>query len=116
MPPLIAAPVAVNTITPLGDGRYYIGGNFAEINGVKRNYLGRVLADGTVDDFDPGTAITNAVQQVVIDPATNGVYVGETLSKQINNVSPPSLIRLLGDPIVPLVSIKTQRGSPRKLA
>ena len=96
-PPLIAAPVAVNAIVPFSGGRYYIGGNFARINGVARNYLGAVLADGTVDTFDPGTTITNAVEQVQIDKLTNRVYVSEARSKQINNVYPPSLIRLYGD-------------------
>ena len=94
-----AAPVAVNTITPLGDGRYYIGGNFTRINGATRQYLGRVNADGSVDDFDPGTAIINTVQQVAVDPFTNLVYVGETRSRAVNNVDPPSLIRLFGDPV-----------------
>ena len=116
MQPMVAAPVAVNTITPVGDGRYYIGGNFLEINGVKRSYLGRVLPDGSVDSFDPGTTITNTVQQVMPDPATNRVYVTETLSKSINDVSPPSLIRLFGDPVVPIVSIKSQRSVAKEIA
>lgn len=105
-PPLFAGPVAVNTITPLGDGRYYIGGNFARINGVTRNYLGRVNADGSVDGFDPGTAIINTVQQVQVDPYTHLVYVGETRSRSVNSVVPPSLIRLFGDPVpLPKVNI-----------
>ncbi len=101
MPPLTSAPVAVNVITPVGDGRYYIGGNFAKINGVTRNYLGRVLADGSIDDFDPGTVITNTVQQVAVDPFTNLVYVSETRSKSTTSSTtfPPSLIRLFGDPV-----------------
>ncbi len=110
MPPMVAAPVAVNVITPLGDGRYYIGGNFAKINGVTRNYLGRVLADGSLDDFDPGTAIINAVQQVAPDPFTNLVYVTETRSKSTTSATtyPPTLIRLFGDPVpTPDVTITT---------
>lgn len=105
-PPLIAAPVAVNVITPVGDGRYYVGGNFAQIDGVARRFLGRIRADGSVDEFDPALVITNAVQQLAVDPETNGVYVAETRSKSINDVFPPTLIRLFGDPVpIPRVII-----------
>ncbi len=100
-PPLIAEPVAVNTITPAGNGRYYIGGNFAQVNGIARRYLARVLADGTVDSFDPGLVITNTVQQVAVDAALGLVYVTETRSKSVGSGTtnfPASLIRLYGGP------------------
>ena len=87
-PPETTAPVVVNTITPASDGRYYIGGNFTAINGVDRRYLGLVLGDGTVDGFDPGKNITNVVQQVVIDPGQNRIYVGETRDKKIGTTFP----------------------------
>ena len=97
MPPLIAAPVAVNTITPFGDGRYYIGGNFAKINGVARAYLGAVLNDGTVDTFDPGKTLSNAVEQVLIDKVANTVYVSQMRDKSVNAIFPASVFRLFGD-------------------
>ncbi len=97
MPPLIAAPVAVNTITPFSDGRFYIGGNFAKINGVPRAYLGAVLNDGTVDSFDPGTTLTNAVEQVLVDPTTSKIYVSQMHDKSVNNIIPASVFRLFGD-------------------
>ncbi len=112
-PPLTAPPVAVNTIVPVGDGRYYIGGNFAKVNGVARLYLARVTANGTVDDFDPGQAIINVVQQVAVDPVTNRIYVGETRSHSNNNVFPATLIALYGDPIAaPEVTISASVPTP----
>ena len=109
-PPLIAEPVAVNTITPVGDGSYYIGGNFAQVNGIARRYLARVLADGTVDSFDPGLIITNTVQQVAVDPILNLVYVTETRSKSVGTKAtnyPASIIRLYGGP--PAVSLEVKQ-------
>ena len=99
MPPLIAAPVAVNTITPFsGDRFYYIGGNFAKINGVPRAYLGAVLNDGTVDSFDPGTTLTNAVEQVVVDPTLNAaVRLADARQERSNSIIPASVFRLFGD-------------------
>ncbi len=106
-PPLIDAPVAVNAITPAINGGYYIGGNFYQINGVTRNFMGRVLADGTVDSFDPSKAITNAVQRIQVDQVTNLVYVTETRSKSMGNTLPPELIRLFGDTLpTPKVNIR----------
>ena len=114
MPPGIAAPVAVNTITPLGDGRFYIGGNFYEVNGVTRHYLARVLADGTVDDFDPGTTFSNTVQQVVIDPGTNEIYVGQNRDKSVNTKYPASLFRLFGDPVPSAVSVAAVKPTAKE--
>ena len=98
MPAEIDTPVAVNTITPLGDGRYYIGGAFYKVNGVSRHYLARVLTDGTVDEFDASATLSNVVQQVLIDPVTNKVFVSQNRDKSVNNVYPASVFRFYGDP------------------
>jgi uncharacterized delta-60 repeat protein len=45
----------VLTILVLADGRIVIGGYFGSVNGVSRQHLARLHADGTVDsEFDPG--------------------------------------------------------------
>ena len=109
-PPLIAAPVAVNAITPADGGGYYIGGNFYKINGVVRNFMGRVDANGNVDAFDPGNLITNAVQRIEVDKSVNLVYVTETRSKSIGDTLPPELIRLFGGaPPAPKVNVTASR-------
>jgi hypothetical protein len=84
-----------------------VGGNFYGVNGVKREYFARLLNDGSLDTtFDPGSAIINSVQSIAIQ-SNNKVLVGETVSRKINNVFPPSLVRLLSDdpPIPPVVTI-----------
>ncbi len=89
--------VAVNTIVVQPDGRIYVGGNFITVNGVPRQYLALLRANGAVDaGFDPGTNIVNSVQSVLPDRTTGDVYVGETVSQKINNIFPASLIALHG--------------------
>ena len=89
--------VAVNTIVLLPDGRMYVGGNFIKVNGITRNYLALLLPNGSVDlGFDPGENIINSVQVVLPDPSSSRVYVGETVSRKVNNIFPASLIALYG--------------------
>ena len=93
-----SAPVAVYTLNLLPDGRIYVGGNFSTVNGVKRLYLARINTDGSLDaSFDPGSNITNSVQSIAVRTGDKGIYVGETVSKKINNIFPPSLVRLFSD-------------------
>ena len=90
-------PVSVYTITVLTDGRMYVGGNFLKVNGVRRQYLALLNADGSVDTgFDPGTNIANSVQAVLPDTSDTGyVFVGETVSPKGNSAKfQPSLIAL----------------------
>ena len=95
-------PPAVYVIQLLDNGSMYLGGNFAKVNGVKRNFLARVDANGVLDTaFDPGKTILNAVQSISIQ--TDGrLLVGENVSKSLDNSStrPPSLIRVFAEPPV----------------
>ena len=72
-------PTAVYAIKVQPDGRILIGGNYLKLNGEPRLYLGRLLADGTLDtsfvlspgvnlDRPPAQAIANAVQSIVLAP------------------------------------------------
>ncbi len=94
-----SAPVAVYVINLLPDGRMYVGGNFYAVDGVSRLYLARLNADGSLDtSFDTGDVITNSVQTVAVQ-VDNKVLAGETVSKKINNIFPPSLVRFYGDAV-----------------
>ena len=99
-------PTAVNVLRPVGDsdGRIYIGGEFAQINGVTRRYLGLISKDGVLDlTFDPVKYINNAVQSIAIQ-SDGKVLVGQTLGPRINNKFPSSIVRLYGGP-VPLTTL-----------
>ena len=107
MPSGFANPPAVYVIQLLEDGSMYLGGNFAAVDGVTRNYLAKVDATGALDStFDPGKTIINAVQSIVVQP--NGrLLIGETVSRTLEGgkVFPPSLIRLYGQ--TPVIDVAT---------
>jgi hypothetical protein len=56
------------------DGKFVIGGSFHSVNGVPRNNIARINADGSLDPaWDPNA--DNLVDAIVIDAASN-VFVG----------------------------------------
>jgi uncharacterized delta-60 repeat protein len=67
---------AVTTIAVSPDDRIYIGGGFAQYNGVVRPRIARLNADGTLDvAFDAGTGTNGNV--LTIKPRPDGkIYVG----------------------------------------
>ncbi len=92
-------PVAVYVLKQLTDptssGKIYVGGNFTQIDGATRRYLGLINPNGTVGAFDPGTTIYDKVQSIFVQP--NGrVLIGETLGPKIGKTYQPSFIRLFG--------------------
>lgn len=69
----------VNVAVPDDEGGWYVGGSFQKINGVTRNGLARVRADGTVDtNWDPPLAGLNQGPFTVWAMAKRGphVYLG----------------------------------------
>lgn len=51
------------------DGKILVGGSFVEFNGVPRNYLVRLNADGTLDaSFVPAAAVNATVLTIVVQP------------------------------------------------
>jgi hypothetical protein len=63
----------VQEIIPIPGGGWYVGGEFTSVNGISRNRLARVNADGTLHSFNPN--ITDAVYALAI--ASDGsLYVG----------------------------------------
>ena len=62
------------------DGRILIGGNFTVVNGVTRNRLVRLNADGTVDTtFNPGVGPNSTVYAIQVQP-TGDILVGGAFS------------------------------------
>ncbi len=51
------------------DGKILIGGAFTKVNGITRNHLARLNADGSLDPgFDPGAGADSTVRALVLQP------------------------------------------------
>src|SRR4051794_6799679 len=60
---------SVDAMAQQPDGKVLIGGSFAAVNGVPRNRLARLNADGSLDEsFNAGPFITDEVQTVAVQP------------------------------------------------
>lgn len=58
------------------DGKILIGGSFTQFNGVTRNRIARLNADGTLDDtFNPGTGPNDAVRCIGIQ-SSGAIVIG----------------------------------------
>ena len=69
----------VQTIVVQPDGKILIGGNFAAINGVARNRVARLNADGSLDlTFVPAYTTTIAVNQLALAPDGRVLVVNKT--------------------------------------
>lgn len=87
---------AVQTIAVQSDGRILFGGSFNQVNGVNRNYVARMLADGSLDtSFNPGSGADQSVSTVVetFIAGARKIYVGGAFTT-FNNISKPYLVRL----------------------
>ena len=77
---------ALAVISTAGGDTIYAGGNFTQVAGQNRNYLARILPDGSLDPaWDPnanGTVAALAVQSL---PSGDTVYVGGDFSGFGNN-------------------------------
>ena len=123
-------PTSVYVMRVQPDGRILVGGNFLNIDGTLRRYLGRLNADGTLDTTfnangllpDPNNTntnvtqiISNAIQSIVTvarDPslgiATDVIYSQTRADrKQVsgdNGFFPNPVRRLFGDNVTPDVT------------
>ena len=75
---------SISTISVQPDGKMLIGGNFTKVNGVNRNRIARLHADGSLDaSFDPGSGITGeesafvSVSSVALQPDGKVLIGGE---------------------------------------
>jgi uncharacterized delta-60 repeat protein len=86
----------VNTVADQTDDRILMGGNFLNVDGVGRQYIARLMTDGTLDtSFNPGAGADNtvyALSETFINGA-RGIYVGGAFSTYDNNPS-PGVVRL----------------------
>jgi len=65
------ANAAVRAVAVQADGKVVIGGDFTKIDGVTRNYLARLNADGSLDtSFDPGNTLHGSVYALALPSAS----------------------------------------------
>ena len=63
----------INAVVPIPSGGWYIGGSFTAVNGIVRNRLARINADGTLHAFDPN--MNSEVLALALDGLGN-LYAG----------------------------------------
>jgi uncharacterized delta-60 repeat protein len=100
-------PTAVYALLLQDNGRIVVGGNFLKLNDVTRRFVGRLEADGSLDEsFDSGDRIVNRAEALALDPVSHNIAVAEIVSKKMegNDNYPNVLKRLFGDPLVSIVT------------
>ena len=72
------ADIHVNAIALQPDGRILIGGDFLTVNGVSRNHLARLNADGTLDATFPDVLAGSSgeVHAIVLQPDGRALIAG----------------------------------------
>ena len=90
---------AVTSIALQSDGKVLIGGSFTLVNGVTRNHIARLNADGTLDtgflDSRGGITAGYAVESIAIQ--SNGeVLIGGTFTS-VNGIPAANIARLWGN-------------------
>jgi uncharacterized delta-60 repeat protein len=75
------------------DGRVVVGGGFSTFNGIGRNFIARLNANGTLDNtFDPGTGANGPVFAVAVQPDGRILIGGDFTS--VNGMAVTNLARL----------------------
>jgi uncharacterized delta-60 repeat protein len=83
----------VQAMAVQGDGKILIGGSFTLFNGVTRNRIARLNADGSLDtSFDPQFGASSAVRDICIQPDGKIIVVGEFTT--FNAISYNRIVRL----------------------
>lgn len=78
------------------DGKILIGGGFKVYNGVTKNYITRILANGKLDNsFDTGTGPNANVNKILIQPDNKIILIGSFTS--YNGVTKNHIVRLNAD-------------------
>lgn len=81
----------VNAIVVQPDGKILIGGNFTAVDGVTRNNMARLNADGSLDQgFDPN--VDGSVHAIVVQP-DGRIFVGGSMNR-VGGAERASLARL----------------------
>jgi len=96
---LSGANAAVNAVVSQTDDRIMVGGAFTSIDGINRNFIARLMTDGTLDtSFNPGSGAdntVNALAETFIGGARR-IYIGGAFGS-VNGVSSPGVARLKAD-------------------
>ena len=96
----LASAYANNTIAAIAvqplDGKVLIGGSFTIVNGVTRNRIARLNADGSLDgSFNPGSGFNNTVHSIDVQPNSRILVGGDFTTYK--GSGQPRLTRLLSD-------------------
>jgi uncharacterized delta-60 repeat protein len=84
---------AINAVAIQPDGRMILGGYFTSINGTNRNYVARLMTNGTLDEtFNPGSGANAPVLAVAMQP--DGKVLLGGLFTTINGTNRNSVARL----------------------
>ncbi|MFD1873758.1 IPT/TIG domain-containing protein [Hymenobacter bucti] len=88
---------SINTLALQPDGRVVVGGIFTSYNGIVRNRLARINADGTLDtSFAPtGAGPGTGAEEVALQPDGKVVVVGSWTN--FNGVAHPRIVRVTSD-------------------
>ncbi|MDF3029304.1 MAG: hypothetical protein K0S23_3611 [Fluviicola sp.] len=87
---------AVNDIAIQADGKIIVAGTFGHINGVERNRVARLNADGSLDaSFDAGEGPNNFVNRVYIQPDGKIILLG--LFSHVSQIPQNGIVRLNTD-------------------
>jgi hypothetical protein len=65
---------SISAVVSIPAGGWYIGGSFASVNGITRNGLARINADGSLHAFNPNMGVGGSVNALAFDG--NNLYVG----------------------------------------
>ena len=97
---LAGADAPVNALICQTDNRIMVGGAFTTVDGVRRNFIARLMTDGSLDtSFNPGSGAdntVNALAETFLTSGTNSVralYVGGAFGG-FNGSSSPGIVRL----------------------
>src|SRR6266508_3570350 len=86
----------VDSVAVQSDGKVVIGGWFTSVNGVSRNRIARLNADGSLDSsFNPGTGADDSVWTVSVQPNGDVLFGGNFLS--VNGTPRAGIARLHDD-------------------
>ncbi len=93
---LAGADGSVNSLVSQTDDRIIVGGAFANIDGIIRHRVARLMTDGSLDtSFNPGSGADNTVYALAetFINGTREIYAGGAFST-FNGISSPGVVRL----------------------
>ncbi|SDF88330.1 T9SS type A sorting domain-containing protein [Epilithonimonas hungarica] len=86
----------INNIVLLPDGKILIGGYFTSYNGISRNRIARLNADGSLDsNFNYSSGANNNIHDLILQPDGKILIVGDFMT--FNDISMRYIARLNSD-------------------